>query len=80
MCSEKNRRFKSEHFQHDNRNKWIEKINKNIYYGTANINVVVANGALIESGIMINVGVKAKIQKNIMRVKNVIFGILLHVL
>ena len=80
MCSKKNRRFKSGHFQHDNSNKRIEKINKNIYYGTANINLVVANAALIESGIMINVGVKAKIQKNIMRAKNVIFGILLHVL
>ena len=32
-----------------------------------------------QSGIMINVNVSAKIQKNIMHVKNIIFGILLHV-
>ena len=33
----------------------------------------------IKSGITINVGTSAKIQKNIVYVKNIIFGILLHV-
>ena len=40
---------------------------------------MVANTTQIEIEVTINVGVSAKIQKNIMNVKKIIFGILLHV-
>ena len=40
---------------------------------------MVENRTRIKSGIMINVDVSAKIQKNIMHAKEIIFGILLQV-
>ena len=40
---------------------------------------MVENVTQIESGIIINVSMSAKIQKNTMHVKKIIFGTLLHV-
>ena len=50
-----------------------------MYHANANVNLKVEKVARIKSGIMINVGVTANIQKNIIHVKRIIFGILLHV-
>ena len=41
--------------------------------------MAVENATQIKNGIITNFGVSWKIKKNIMVVKNVIFGILLHV-
>ena len=51
----------------------------NMYHANVNLNLVVENVILIKSGITINVDVTVKIWKNIMYVKKIIFGILLHV-
>ena len=50
------------------------------YHANVNATLTVVNVARIKSGIMINVSVSAKIQKNIMHVKNMKFGILPHVI
>ena len=44
-----------------------------------NVSLMVENVTQIKIGIMINAGVSAKIQKNIMHVKKMKFGILLHI-
>ena len=44
----------------------------------SNVNLMVGNANRIKSGTMINVGGSAKIQKNIMHVTKIIFGILVH--
>ena len=49
------------------------------YHVNVNVNLMVENVTRIKSGIIINVFVSAKIQKNIMHAKRIIFGILLHV-
>ena len=72
MCSQQNRRFKSKSVQHDYRNKWIE----NIKHSNVNVNLIVENVIQIKSGIIINVGASVK---NVIYVKNIIFGILLLV-
>ena len=54
----------------------ITGINVNV---NVNINLMVENVTRIKSIIMINVGVSAKIQKNIIHMKKIIFGVLLHV-
>ena len=43
-----------------------------------NVNLMEESVILIKSGIMINVDVSVKIWKNILCVKKIIFGILLH--
>ena len=45
----------------------------------SSISLIVKNVTRIKSGITINVGVIVKIQKNIVCVNKIIFGILLHV-
>ena len=49
-----------------------------MYRANLNVNLMVENATQIKSGITINVGVTAKIQKNIMHVKKIIFQIMLH--
>ena len=44
-----------------------------------NTNLVVDNETRMKSGIMIYVGASEKNQENIMHIKKIIFGILLHV-
>ena len=51
------------------------KHEQNMYHANANVNVMVGNVIQVKSGIMINVGASAK---NIIYVKNVIFGIVLQ--
>ena len=46
---------------------------------TINASLTIAKVTRIKSGIMINVDVSAKIQKNIRQAKKIISGILLHV-
>ena len=50
-------------------------ITKNIYHANVNVNLIEENLIQIKSGIMINVDVSVK---NIIYVKNIISGILLH--
>ena len=52
---------------------------KNIYHANMNVCVTVKNLSQIKSGIKIKVRVSVKIQKNILCLKKVIFGILQHV-
>ena len=49
------------------------------YHVNVNVILMVENVTRIKSGITINVGVSVKIRKKIMFVKNVISGMLLHV-
>ena len=51
-----------------------------IYYVNVNVSLMVGNVTKIKSGIAINVGVSAKIKKKIMCRKEIISGILLHIL
>ena len=44
-----------------------------------NVNLMVENVTRIKSAIMINVGASAKIQRNMMHAKKIIFGVLVHV-
>ena len=62
MCFKQNRRFKSKHFQHDYRNKWIENI-ESIYHANVNLNLMIENVIQIKRGITINVDVSVKIWK-----------------
>ena len=50
-----------------------------MYHVNVNASLTVSNVTQIKSGITINVGMGAKIQKNIMHVKKIIFGIMLRV-
>ena len=50
-----------------------------MYHAGVNVSLMVKNVTQIESGITLNVSVSVKIPINIMCVKKVIFGILLHV-
>ena len=79
MCSKQNRRFKSKRFQHDYRINDSKTSTKYIYHMSVNVNLMVKNVIRIKNGRVINVGVSVKIWKNIMCAKNIIFGILLHV-
>ena len=56
------------------------KHKQNIYYLNVNVSLMVANATRFKIEISINVGVSAKIQKNIMGAKKIIFEILQHVL
>ena len=53
-----------------------QKINKT--YTDVNVNLAIENVTQIKIGIMINVDVSANIQKNMMYVKKIIYGILAH--
>ena len=53
-----------------------QKINKT--YTDVNVNLAIENVTRIKIGIMINVDVSANIQKNMMYVKKIIYGILAH--
>ena len=55
-----------------------KNINK-AYHVNAKINLMVENLTQIKSGITVNVCVSVKFQTNMMCVKKIIFGILLHV-
>ena len=57
-----------------------QKHQQNIYYVSADVSSVIANVILVKISIMIHVGASVKIQKNIMCMKKIIFGILVHVL
>ena len=57
----------------------ITGMNKSKTLKHINVNVMVKNVTRIKIGITINVGASAKIRKNIMRLKKIIFGILLHI-
>ena len=50
----------------------------NINHANVNVYLILKNATRIKSGVTINVGVSTKIQKNIIFVKKIIFGILLH--
>ena len=55
----------------------IKGINKSkTYHGNANVNLMEENIIQINGGVTINVDVSVK---NVMYLKNIIFGILLHV-
>ena len=54
-------------------------LTKHISYKCVNASLMVENVTRIKSGSTINVSASAKIQKNIMQVKTIIFGILIHV-
>ena len=71
----KKRGFKSNRAQQDYRNKWIENINKT-YDANVNVNLMEENIIQINGRITINVNLSVK---NIMYVKKIMFGILLHV-
>ena len=49
-----------------------------MYHGNVNASLMADNVTRIKSGITINVSVSAKIKKNIMYTKKIIFGILLQ--
>ena len=56
----------------------MNKKQQNLCHANVNINSIEENVTRIKSGITINMNVK--FQQKIMRVKYIIFGILLHVL
>ena len=49
------------------------------HYANVNVSLISENATQIKSGAAINVDVSAKIQKNIMCLKNIIFAIVLSV-
>ena len=51
-----------------------------MYHGNVNVKLMIRTVIQIKSGITINADVTAKIQKNIVHVEKIIFGILVHVL
>ena len=53
-----------------------QKYSQNKYHVNENINLMIENVTRINNGIIIYAHVSAKIQKNIMHVKKIIFGIL----
>ena len=76
MCSKQSRRFKSKCVQHDYKNKRIETLTNHISSELKG-NLMKLDVIQINGGITINVDVSVK---NIIHVKkNIIFGILLHV-
>ena len=50
-----------------------------MYHANVNVDFMVENVIQIKSGLMINVDASVKILKNIKCAKQIIFGILLHV-
>ena len=70
MCTKQNRSLKSERVQHSYTSKWI-------YHETVHVDLMEGNVIQINGGIMINVGVRVK---NVMYMKKIMFGILLHVI
>ena len=54
------------------------KYQQNIYHENINETFTVEDVSRFKSGIKINIGMSAKIQKNITHVKKMIFGIPLH--
>ena len=73
----KKKRFKFKWVQHNYRNQWIKKHSQSIYHAHVNVDLMEENVVKINGGIMINVDVSAN---NIMYVKNILFGIHLHVI
>ena len=57
-----------------------KKHEKAIYHANLHVNSMVENETQIKGGISISVDVSAKIQRNIMQAKKIIFGILIHAL
>ena len=57
-----------------------QKHQQNIYHANVNVNSIAGNVIQTNIGIVINVRISAKIEKNIMHVKKIIFRILLHVI
>ena len=55
-----------------------QKQQKNIYHENLNANLMVGNVIQIRSGTAINADENEKIQKNVMRTKKIIFGILIN--
>ena len=55
-----------------------QKQQQNIYHVNLNANLMVGNIIQIRSGTAINANENEKIQKNIMRTKKIIFGILIN--
>ena len=55
-----------------------QKQQQNIYHVNLNANLMVGNIIQIRSGTAINADENEKIQKNIMRTKKIIFGILIN--
>ena len=75
MCFKQNRRFKSNHTQHDYKNKWIKKI----CHANVNVNLIVEHVIQIKSGITINVGASVKKKKNIVCAKKDYIGVQVYV-
>ena len=57
-----------------------QKHEETIYQANLYVNSMVENENEIKSGITTNVDVSAKIQRNIMHAKTILFGILIHAL
>lgn len=57
-----------------------QKHEETIYHANLYVNSMVENENEIKSGITANVDVSAKIQRNIMHAKTILFGILIHAL
>ena len=74
MCSKQSRGFKSTCFNMITGINDLKNISKT-YHAIGNVILMVKNVTWIRSGITINASVSAKIQKNIMHAKNVIFRI-----
>ena len=55
-----------------------QKQQQNIYHVNLNANLMVGNIIQIRSGTAINADENEKLQKNIMRTKKIIFGILIN--
>ena len=51
-----------------------------MYHGNVNVKFMIRTVILIKSGITINADETAKVQKNIVHVEKIMFGILVHVL
>ena len=60
MHSKGNRRFKSKHFQHDYRYKWIKNVIKAYFHANINVNLAEQNIIQINSAIRINADVRVK--------------------
>ena len=59
----KRKDFKSNHVQHDYRNKCTKNINKtciNMYHANVNVNLIVENAIQIKSGVIVNVNASSK--------------------
>ena len=56
-----------------------QKHQRSVYRENTYVSLMIENVTRIKSGIAINIGVSAKIQKSIIHLKKIIFGILRHV-